>query len=319
MDEATRAEMESRLGADFSDVRLHDDAAAKASAAEVGARAYTAGSHVVIGDGGGDKHTLAHELTHVIQQRQGPVAGSDNGSGLKVSDPSDRFEREAEANAVRAMSGASPVQRSARPSGASPAAVAPAGQPVVQRMWNGQPRRDWDPVHPTHGSGTSMQANLVAGQVPNDGSGVNPNTRPPWWRELQNVNRPNYDPNTAQWFSDNMVQGHLLNHRIGGPGNTMENLTPFTKTANSFHYQSAENTVINVALRRGNSVQYTVTPDYSQHPTGASMGAPAGVAADIDANFAQHLAKTTNADVQVYDANGNWMYGENWVVRNGEG
>ncbi|MFD9240801.1 DUF4157 domain-containing protein [Streptomyces sp. NPDC059556] len=112
LDEATRSDMESRLGADFSDVRIHDDAAARASAGEVGAHAYTSGSHVVIGDGGTDKHTLAHELTHVIQQRQGPVAGTDNGSGLKVSDPGDRFEREAEANARRAMASA-PVQRDA--------------------------------------------------------------------------------------------------------------------------------------------------------------------------------------------------------------
>ncbi|MFB6528942.1 DUF4157 domain-containing protein [Streptomyces sp. NPDC056399] len=112
LNEATRTDMESRLGADFSDVRIHDDAAARASAGEVGAHAYTSGSHVVIGDGGADKHTLAHELTHVIQQRQGPVAGTDNGGGLKVSDPGDRFEREAEANARRAMA-SSPVQRDA--------------------------------------------------------------------------------------------------------------------------------------------------------------------------------------------------------------
>ncbi|WP_436843479.1 eCIS core domain-containing protein [Streptomyces hundungensis] len=112
LDDATRTDMESRLGADFSDVRIHNDSAAKASAAEVGARAYTSGSHVVIGDGGADKHTLAHELTHVIQQRQGPVAGTDNGSGLKVSDPSDRYEREAEANAHRVMAGAPSLQRS---------------------------------------------------------------------------------------------------------------------------------------------------------------------------------------------------------------
>ncbi|MFD7582753.1 DUF4157 domain-containing protein [Kitasatospora sp. NPDC059817] len=105
LDGATRADMESRLGADFSDVRIHDDSAARSSAAEIGARAYTSGNHVVIGDGGGDRHTLAHELTHVLQQRQGPVAGSDNGSGLSVSDPSDRFEREAEANARRVLSG----------------------------------------------------------------------------------------------------------------------------------------------------------------------------------------------------------------------
>lgn len=93
LDDATRADMESRLGADFSDVRVHNDSAARASAAEVGARAYISGNHIVIGDGGGDRHTLAHELTHVIQQRQGPVSDTDNGSGLRVSDPSDRFER----------------------------------------------------------------------------------------------------------------------------------------------------------------------------------------------------------------------------------
>ncbi|OIJ93037.1 hypothetical protein BIV25_26080 [Streptomyces sp. MUSC 14] len=108
LDDATRTEMEARLGADFSDVRIHTGEAARASAAEVGARAYTSGSHVVIGEGGADRHTLAHELTHVIQQRRGPVAGTDNGSGLRVSDPSDRFEREAEANATRVLSGPVP-------------------------------------------------------------------------------------------------------------------------------------------------------------------------------------------------------------------
>ncbi|MGW0366382.1 eCIS core domain-containing protein [Streptomyces sp. NPDC002990] len=137
LDVPLREEMERRLGADFSDVRVHDDSAARASAAEVGARAYTSGSHVVIGEGGGDKHTLAHELTHVIQQRQGPVSGTDNGAGLKVSDPSDRFEREAEANATRVMSGAvpgpSPAQapREARTAQAAPAAGASS---AVQRV-----------------------------------------------------------------------------------------------------------------------------------------------------------------------------------------
>ncbi|SFY37289.1 protein of unknown function [Streptomyces atratus] len=129
LDGATRSEMEARLGADFSDVRIHDGGAARASAAEVGARAYTSGNHVVIGDGGGDRHTLAHELTHVIQQRQGPVAGTDNGSGLRVSDPSDRFEREAEANARRVMSG--PVPDAAGPVAEETRGAEQAG--VVQR------------------------------------------------------------------------------------------------------------------------------------------------------------------------------------------
>ncbi|MFI1360637.1 DUF4157 domain-containing protein [Streptomyces sp. NPDC020898] len=103
--------MEGRFGADFSDVRLHTGIAAQRSAAEIGAHAYTSGNHVVIGEGGGDRHTLAHELTHVIQQRQGPVSGTDSGSGLSISDPSDRFEREAEEQAHRVLQGPSPVQR----------------------------------------------------------------------------------------------------------------------------------------------------------------------------------------------------------------
>ncbi|MFD9290745.1 DUF4157 domain-containing protein [Streptomyces sp. NPDC060030] len=110
-----RQEMESRLGQDFSDVRVHRGAAAQRSAGEIGARAYTSGHHVVLGAGGGDKHTLAHELTHVIQQRQGPVAGTDDGGGLRMSDPGDRFEREAEANATRVMAQAPPMAAEAAP------------------------------------------------------------------------------------------------------------------------------------------------------------------------------------------------------------
>ncbi len=135
--EAVRTEMEARLGADFSDVRLHTGPAAQRSAAEVGARAYTSGSHVVIGSGGADRHTLAHELTHVVQQRQGPVAGTDNGSGLRVSDPADRFERAAEENARRVLAGpvpaeAAPVQRTAD------GAARTGGEIAVQRLGEGE-------------------------------------------------------------------------------------------------------------------------------------------------------------------------------------
>ncbi|MGW7225075.1 eCIS core domain-containing protein [Streptomyces cyaneofuscatus] len=101
--EPVRTEMELRLGEGFESVRIHDGASAARSASEIGARAYTSGDHVVLGQGGTDKHTLAHELTHVIQQRRGPVTGTDTGSGLRVSDPSDHFERAAEASATAAL------------------------------------------------------------------------------------------------------------------------------------------------------------------------------------------------------------------------
>lgn len=114
----TRAEMETRLGADFSDVRVHTDGDAHASASAVNAHAYTVGHNMVFQRGMYDteshagKTMLAHELTHVIQQRSGPVEGTDRGDGVKVSDPSDRFEREAASNADKVMSGPA-VQREA--------------------------------------------------------------------------------------------------------------------------------------------------------------------------------------------------------------
>jgi hypothetical protein len=123
LDADTRADMESRFGHDFGDVRVHTDGAAHESARSVNAQAYTVGSNIVFqrdrydpsSDAG--KHMLAHELTHVVQQRSGPVDGSDAGGGIRVSDPSDRFEREAVATADRMMSSPAPVA-------ATPAGVA---------------------------------------------------------------------------------------------------------------------------------------------------------------------------------------------------
>src|SRR5512135_2383400 len=94
-----KEEMEGRLGADFSTVRVHTDSAARASAIEVGAHAYTVGPHIVVDPGIADRHTFAHELTHVIQQHNGPVPGTDTGNGLKISNPGDRFEHEADTSA----------------------------------------------------------------------------------------------------------------------------------------------------------------------------------------------------------------------------
>jgi hypothetical protein len=114
LDTDTRADMEARFGQDFSGVRVHTDSAADASARSVNAHAYTVGNDIVFQRGrfdpgsDGGRHMLAHELTHVVQQRSGPVDGTDTGDGVRVSDPSDRFEREAADNADRLMSGGAP-------------------------------------------------------------------------------------------------------------------------------------------------------------------------------------------------------------------
>ncbi|GGR27374.1 eCIS core domain-containing protein [Streptomyces netropsis] len=132
----TRSDMEARLGADFSDVRVHTGSAAHESARDVGARAYTVGNDVVFQRDAYDpsshagRTTLAHELTHVIQQRSGPVEGTEAPGGIRVSDPGDRFEQEATANAERVMSQPSP----AAPPPPVPAPAPTAAAPPVQRQ-----------------------------------------------------------------------------------------------------------------------------------------------------------------------------------------
>lgn len=136
LDTGVRKDMESRMGQDFSDVRVHTGDTADASAKSVSAHAYTVGSNIVFQRGAYDpessagKTMLAHELTHVVQQRNGPVDGTPVGGGVSVSDPSDRFEREASANADAVMS--QPVQRHADDEDVQTAHDSSLG-PVVQR------------------------------------------------------------------------------------------------------------------------------------------------------------------------------------------
>jgi hypothetical protein len=75
LDLETRNFFEPRFRMDLSHVRIHSDSAAGQSARSINARAYTLGSNVVFGHGQyraeseSGRHLMAHELTHVLQQR----------------------------------------------------------------------------------------------------------------------------------------------------------------------------------------------------------------------------------------------------------
>ena len=79
LDASARADMESRFGHDFADVRVHTGADAAESAASMEARAYTLGRDIVFGAGEYRPHTeegrrlLAHELAHVTQPGNGTI------------------------------------------------------------------------------------------------------------------------------------------------------------------------------------------------------------------------------------------------------
>ena len=75
LDHGTRSFMEPRFGTDFSDVRVHTGTKAGESARAVNALAYTVGNNIVFRPGQYTPSTqfgnklIAHELSHVIQQR----------------------------------------------------------------------------------------------------------------------------------------------------------------------------------------------------------------------------------------------------------
>ena len=74
---ADGAERPAHPGWDLSQVRVHMDARASASAREIGARAYTVGTDIVFAEGAYQPSThagrrlIAHELVHVGQHRPG--------------------------------------------------------------------------------------------------------------------------------------------------------------------------------------------------------------------------------------------------------
>ena len=130
LEPAVRQRMEASFGTDFSDVRVHAGGSAAASARAVDAHAYTVGHEIVLGDGNGQgapghERTLAHELTHVVQQRSGPVDGTPAPGGISVSSPNDRFERAAEATADQVLS----TGRAAEIGGPAAASIQRAAEP----------------------------------------------------------------------------------------------------------------------------------------------------------------------------------------------
>jgi hypothetical protein len=88
LDKPTRDYMEPRFGYDFSNVRIHSDGEkVEGSAGSLNALAYTVGNDIVFGMGQYNPNTfhgkklLAHELTHVIQQRGDSIPSYDYLSG----------------------------------------------------------------------------------------------------------------------------------------------------------------------------------------------------------------------------------------------
>ena len=160
LDSATRAFMEPRFHHDFSNVRVHADAKASASATAINAHAYTVGSHIVFGAGQfapatkAGKNLLAHELTHVLQQSHGLTRASASGIGPA----NDEHERQADAVA-NAITGtpAKPAAQTIRPliPGTHQTVPSSVGPPAPRRRLQ---RRTDDPFADAFEDGGISQA-----------------------------------------------------------------------------------------------------------------------------------------------------------------
>ncbi|MBI3900067.1 MAG: DUF4157 domain-containing protein [Gammaproteobacteria bacterium] len=104
--------MEPRFDHDFSRVRIHTDARAAESARALNARAYTVGRDVVFNAGeyspgvGGGRRLLAHELTHVVQQRGIATSSTD---AIELGVVNDAHEREADIASAIVISSQQPT------------------------------------------------------------------------------------------------------------------------------------------------------------------------------------------------------------------
>ena len=102
LDDTIRTKMESRFGHDFSDVRIHADKNASASARLLNAEAYTSGADIVFNKNSYTPNTpygqmiIAHELVHVLQQRFAYDNNMHTTGRVTVSDPQDILEKEAD-------------------------------------------------------------------------------------------------------------------------------------------------------------------------------------------------------------------------------
>ena len=132
LDGKVRTQMESAMGADFGDVRVHTGAKANALNHSLNARAFATGQDIFFRNGeyrpgsSAGRELLAHELTHVVQQG-GAARGLQR--AMTLGRPGDQYEQEADAVA-RAV-----IQQENMPSG-----------PSAQR----QPEEEEEQVHAKH-------------------------------------------------------------------------------------------------------------------------------------------------------------------------
>jgi hypothetical protein len=103
LDSGVRDRMEAAFDTSFADVRVHAGPDAGALNRSLSSKAFTTGSDVFLGPdaSASDSQLLAHELTHVVQQRS--MGAAISGGGMRAGAADDAYEQEADTAATRAL------------------------------------------------------------------------------------------------------------------------------------------------------------------------------------------------------------------------
>jgi competence ComEA-like helix-hairpin-helix protein len=137
------------------------------------------------------------------------------------------------------------------------------------------------------GAGMEMGKHLIVSPLSLDPGGL-AGSQPTYTTglgALLKLNYPNY-----------IVEGHLLNHKLHGPGNVSWNLTPIAKQTNSDMNNKFERFAKNHILDEGKVVKYEVEVEYGKN-------LDAGIYTDPDAYIAENLNFTLT---ELEYKNNNW-------------
>jgi hypothetical protein len=273
MPDQLKSGIESLSGMSMDAVKVHYNSD---KPAQLNAHAYAQGSDIHVAPG--QEQHLPHEAWHVVQQAQGRVqATRQMKAGVAVNDDAG-LEHEADVMGARAMAtGAAPA---AAPTLAAQLPAAAGGVAQAYNMTYGGLN---------NGSGTDMHVYIDGKNDPDLGKGSSPSTTPHWWPQAGTPER--------EYLRQYAVQGHLLNEHLGGPGHTMQNLTPITKSTNSTHFKKIED-IVKKGVAADYGVEYRVRATYGAGPPLGDFGSnPPPALAGLLPNFATEIG----ADYDFYD------------------
>lgn len=173
---AVRADMESRFGSDFGDVRTHTGAEAAELSRALDAQAFTSGSDVFFDSGRyapaapAGRALLAHELTHVVQQGDSPAAarqvqrakgdgdaGKTAAAGAKTTDATTSIAATGNGELVGGQVVVPELNLPKKPNMATPAPFTVAKNADLKEMRSSRQVQKWESARKNSASGWSSK------------------------------------------------------------------------------------------------------------------------------------------------------------------